>query len=99
MIRFKNVHGDVFVDDRKKDDRFMAHDGIVLDPMGDYLVVTTQSSSAEVHAAGKSTRLGPFSYLRVGANRFLEGKHNLIWIARETQAFLARIWALAGGRH
>ena len=99
MIRFTNVRGDVFVDDRKKDDRLMARDGLMLDPTGDYLVATTQSSSAEVHASGKSARLGPFAYLRVGGNRFLEGKHNLIWIARETQAFLARIWQLAGGRY
>jgi hypothetical protein len=99
MIRLMNVRGDVFVDDRKKDDRFMAHDGVMLDPMGDYLVVTTQSSSADVQTAGKSTRLDPFSYLRVGGNRFLQGKHNLIWIARETKMFLGRVWTLAGGRH
>jgi hypothetical protein len=98
VIRFTNVHGDVLVDDRKKDDRRMAHDGLTLDSTGDYLVVTTQQSSADVHAYGKMTRLGPFGYLRVGSNRLLEGKHNLVWIARETKAFLARIWTLAGGR-
>jgi hypothetical protein len=99
MIRFMNVQGDVLVDDRKKDDRFMAHDGLMLDLMGDYLVVTTQSSSADVQTPNKMTRLGPFSYLRVGGTRLLEGKHNILWIARETKAFLARIWALAGGRY
>jgi hypothetical protein len=99
MIRFANVQGDVLVDDRKKDDQFMAHDGLTLDPLGDYLVVTTQSSSADVHTPGKVTRLGPYSYLRVGGNRLVDGKHNLLWIARETKVFLARIWALAGGRH
>jgi hypothetical protein len=98
MIRFTNVHGDVLVDDRKKDDRVMAYDGLTLDPTGDYLVATTQSSSADVHALGKMARLGPFSFVRVGSNRFVEGKHNLMWIARETKSFLARIWALAGGR-
>jgi len=98
MIRFANVQGDVLVDDRRKDDQFMAHDGLMLDPIGDYLVVTTQSSSADVQTPGRTTRLGPYSYLRVGGNRLLDGKHNLIWIARETKAFLARIWALAGGR-
>jgi len=98
MIRFVNVQGDVLVDDRRKDDRFMAHDGLMLDPMGDYLVVTTQASSADVHAAGKMTRLGPYSYLRAGGNRLVNGKHNIVWIARDTKAFLARIWALAGGR-
>ena len=98
MIRLANVQGDVLVDDRRKDDRFMARDGLVLDPLGDYLVVTTQASRADVHTPAKMTHLGPFSYLRVGSNRLLEGKHNVIWIARETKAFLAKIWALAGGR-
>jgi|SRR3954469_25736020 hypothetical protein len=99
MIRFMNVQGDVLVDDRKKDDRFMARDGLMLDPAGDYLVVTTQASSADVHTPAKMTRLVPFSYLRIGGDRLLQGKHNVIWLARETKAFLARIWALAGGRY
>ena len=34
MIRFSNVHGEVFVDDRRKDDRVMARDGLALDPGG-----------------------------------------------------------------
>ena len=48
MIRFSNVHGDVFIDDRRRDDRLMARDGLALDPGGDYLVATTQTSSAAV---------------------------------------------------
>jgi hypothetical protein len=98
MIRFTNVHGDVLVDDRKKDDRVMAHDGLALDPSGDYLVATTQASSAEVHAYGKIIWLGKFSYLRVGGNRSLEGKHSEFWSAPQTKHFLAKLWALAGGR-
>jgi hypothetical protein len=43
MIRFSNVHGNVFIDDRRRDDRVMARDGLALDPGGDYLVATTQS--------------------------------------------------------
>jgi hypothetical protein len=98
MIRFTNVHGYVLVDDRKKDDRITARDGLALDPMGDYLVATTQTSSADVHAYGKIIPLAPFSYLRVGGTRVLEGKHNEFWVARNTKIFLAKLWALAGGR-
>jgi hypothetical protein len=98
MIRFTNVRGDVLVDDRRTDDRIMARDGLALDPGGDYLVATTQTSSAEVHAYGKLTRLGPFSFLRVGRNRLLEGKHGELWVARNTKLFLAKLWTLAGGR-
>jgi hypothetical protein len=98
MIRFNNVRGDVLVDDRRADDRIMARDGLTLKPDGDYLIATTQTSSADVQAAGKITRLGPFSYLRVGPNRFALGKHSEYWAARTTKAFLQRLWALAGGR-
>lgn len=98
MIRFTNVRGDVLVDDRRTDDRVMARDGLALNPAGDYLVVTTQHSSAEVHAFGKVTRLDPFSFLRVRANAAQQGKHAEYWSAPQTRAFLARIWQLAGGR-
>jgi hypothetical protein len=98
MIRFTNVYGDVLVDDRKKDDRVMARDGLTLDPNGDYLVATTQSSRADVNAKGKMLQLGPFSYLRLGGTRLLQGKHNEVWIARNTKFFLAKLWGLAGGR-
>ena len=98
MIRFSNVHGDVLVDDRKKDDRRMAYDGLLLDPGGDYLIATTQASSADVHAFGKTIRLERFSYLRVRAHASQGGKHNEIWSAPQTRYFLAKLWALAGGR-
>jgi hypothetical protein len=98
MIRLTNVQGDVLVDDRKKDDRMMARDGLTLDPAGDYLVATTQSSSADVQAYGKLIRLGTFSYLRVAGIRNVEGKHSEYWTAKTTRVFLARVWALAGGR-
>ena len=98
MIRFTNVQGDVLVDDKKRDDRIMARDGLTLDPTGEYLVATTQTSSADVHAYGKLTRLGSYSYLRVGADRSLQGKHSEFWTARNTRRFLAKLWALAGGR-
>lgn len=98
MIEFTNVRGDVLVDDRKKDDRVMAYDGLVLDPAGDYLIATTQSSSADVHTPGKATRLGPFSFLRLGGARSFEGKHGEYWTAKTTKVFLARVWAIAGGR-
>lgn len=98
MIRFTNVNGDVLVDDRRKDDRVMAYQGLALDAGGDYLVATTQASSAELLAFGKTVRLAPFSFARVGGNRVLEGKHDEIWIARNTKHFLAKLWALAGGR-
>src|SRR5580765_8284103 len=58
MIRFSNVHGEVFIDDRWRDDRLMARDGLALDPGGDYLVATTQSSSADVQAYGRTIQLG-----------------------------------------
>jgi hypothetical protein len=98
MIRFQNVRGEVLVDDRRTDDRIMARDGLALGPGGDYLIATTQSSSTDVHANGKITHLGPFSYLRVGGNRFLQGQHGEYWVARNTKMFLAKLWALAGGR-
>jgi hypothetical protein len=98
MILLTNVRGDVFIDDRKRDDRMMARDGLQLDSSSEYLVATTQTSSADVHALGKIFRLGPYSYLRVGANKSLEGRHKEFWIARNTKQFLAKIWSLAGGR-
>jgi hypothetical protein len=98
MIRFTNVRGDVLVDDRKKDDRVMAYDGLTLDAAGDYLIATTQSSSADVQTQGKVARLGPFSFLRLGVARRLEGKHGEYWTAKTTKVFLARVWAAAGGR-
>jgi hypothetical protein len=98
MIRFTNVRGDVFVDDRRTDDRIMARDGLMLGMGGDYLIATTQASSAEVTANGKTTRLEPFSYLRISMTRFLHGKHSEFWVARNTKAFLLRLWSLAGGR-
>jgi hypothetical protein len=98
MIRFNNVRGDVFVDDRRADDRIMARDGLVLKSGGDYLIATTQSSSAEVMTQGKITRLEPYSYLRVSPTKFLHGKHGEFWIAARTKAFLWKLWTLAGGR-
>lgn len=98
MIRFSNVQGDVLVDDRWKDDRRMARDGLTLHPGGDYLIATTQASSADVHAFGKMIRLERFSYLRLRANASQGGKHNEIWSAPQTKYFLAKLWALAGGR-
>jgi hypothetical protein len=98
MIRFSNVRGDVFVDDRRKDDRVMAYDGLALDPGGDYLVATTQVSSADVQAYGKNFRLAQFSFLRLNLIRILEGRHNELWWAPQTKLFLAKLWALAGGR-
>jgi len=98
MIRFQNVRGDVFVDDRRIDDRVMARDGLVLKPMGDYLIVTTQGSSADIQAIGKVTHLGPLAFLRIGPRRFLQGQHGEHWIPRNTKAFLAKAWRLAGGR-
>ncbi|HWJ00641.1 MAG TPA: hypothetical protein VNU96_16630 [Burkholderiales bacterium] len=98
MIRFSNVQGDVFVDDRRRDDRLMARDGLALDPGGDYLVATTQNSSADVEAYGRTIRLAPFSYARLNLIQVLEGRHNEFWWAPMTKAFLAKLWALAGGR-
>ena len=98
MIRFSNVRGDVFVDDRRKDDRVMAYDGLALDPRGDYLVATTQASSADVQAYGKTFRLTQYSFLRLNLSRVLEGRHNEFWWAPLTKLFLAKLWALAGGR-
>jgi hypothetical protein len=98
MIRFSNVHGDVFVDDRRKDDRVMAYDGLALDPGGDYLVATTQSSSAHVQAYGRTIRLERFSYARLNLSKLVEGRHNEFWWAPKTKLFLAKLWALAGGR-
>ena len=98
MIRFSNVRGDVFVDDRRKDDRLMARDGLALDPGGDYLVATTQSSSTDIQAYGRTIRLEHFSYARLNLTKVVEGRHNLFWWAPKTKTFLANIWALAGGR-
>ena len=98
MIRFSNVHGNVFIDDRRRDDRLMARDGLALDPGGDYLVATTQTSSADVEAYGKTIRLAPFSYARLSLIKMLEGRHNEYWWAPMTKVFLDKLWALAGGR-
>jgi hypothetical protein len=51
-----------------------------------------------VHAYGKSSRLGPFSFARVGRNQLVEGRHSEHWVAQNTKLFLAKLWALAGGR-
>lgn len=98
MIRFSNVYGEVFIDDHRRDDRLMARDGLALDPGGDYLVATTQSSSADVHAYGRTIRLDRFSYARLNLIKVLEGRHNEFWLAPMTKVFLAKLWALAGGR-
>jgi len=98
MIRFSNVQGEVFIDDRRRDDRLMARDGLALDPGGDYLVATTQSSSADVEAYGRTIQLGRFSYARLSLNKVLEGRHNEFWWAPLTKLFLAKLWTLAGGR-
>ena len=98
MIRFSNVQGDVFIDDRRRDDRLMARDGLSLDPAGDYLVATTQSSSADIQAYARTIRLERYSYARLSPSRILEGRHNEIWWAPMTKVFLAKLWALAGGR-
>jgi hypothetical protein len=98
MIRFSNVRGDVFVDDRRKDDRVMAYDGLALDAGGDYLVATTQTSSAQVLAYGKTFRLAQYSFLRLNPSQVREGTHNEFWWAPLTKLFLAKLWALAGGR-
>ena len=98
MIRFSNVQGEVFIDDRRRDDRLMARDGLALDPGGDYLVATTQSSSADVQAYGRTIRLERFSYARLSLSKVLEGKHNEFWWAPLTKTFLAKLWVLAGGR-
>ena len=98
MIRFSNVNGDVFIDDRMRDDRLMARNGLALDPGGDYLVATTQSSSADVEAYGRTIRLGRFSYARLRLSKVVEGRHNEFWWAPKTKIFLAKLWALAGGR-
>lgn len=98
MIRFTNVRGDVLVDDRVTDDRVMARDELILKPGGDYLVVTTQSSSADLLAFGRMHQLPPFSFIRLRNNDSRQGKHSEQWWAPQTKQFLARIWALAGGR-
>jgi hypothetical protein len=99
MIRFSNVRGEVFIDDRRRDDRIMARDGLTLDDGGDYLVATTQSSSADIQAYGRTIRLDRSSYARLRPpSKVLEGRHNEIWWAPITKIFLAKLWALAGGR-
>src|SRR4026207_817485 len=98
MIRFSNVQGEVFIDDRRRDDRLMARDGLALDPGGDYLVATTQSSSADVQAYGKTIRLERFSYARLSLSKVLEGRHQESWWAPRTKSFRSKLWALAGGR-
>ena len=47
MIRITTVLGDVLVDDRKTGRSQMAHSGMTLDAMGDYLIEIGRASCRE----------------------------------------------------
>jgi hypothetical protein len=94
MIRFLTVQGDVLVDDVKNRSSQMATSGLELDETGNYLIATTQNSSAQINANGKIISLGQSSFMRVGrrGDPWVESHHQT-W-QRDFKTFIGKLWSL-----
>jgi hypothetical protein len=95
MIRFLTVHGDVFVDDKRKGITQKATSGLELDETtGNYLIATTKNSSAQLYAGGKSFTLGQLSFMRIAPDgRTWWDRHWETW-GYDSKILLGRIWSL-----
>lgn len=97
MIRIVNIQGDVLIDDRKQGYIQMARPGMMLPDRGDCLVVTNNTSRAQINIDGKLIRLEPSSYLRLRPDgRTWWDKHGLA-PGGDARLWLGRIWAKMGG--
>jgi hypothetical protein len=93
MIRFVTVQGDVLVDDAKNQYSQMATSGLELDGTGNYLIATTQNSSAQIHVNGKTISLDRSSFLRIGRDRTWVSSHYFSW-QRDFRVFIGKIWSI-----
>jgi hypothetical protein len=91
------VQGDVLVDDIRKRYTQMATSGLELDETGNYLIATTQTSSAQIHVNGKIFSLGQSSFLRIGhSGRTWLDRHYESW-TRDARVFIGRLWYRIAG--
>ena len=97
MIRFLSVNGNVIVDDVKNRYSQMATSGLELDETGDYLIATTQTSSAQIHVGGGVISLGQSSFLRIGrGGKTWMDRHHESW-NRDIKLFVGRLWYRIAG--
>ena len=92
MIQITMVQGDVLVDDRKNCYMQMARNGMRLDAKGNYLIVTTASSRAQLMVNGQSIKLDPSSYMHIHGARTWWERHKEVW-AGNAKTILGRLWA------
>ena len=92
MIEITVIQGDVLVEDRMKGYSEMAWDGMTLDEGGNYLIVTTPTSRADVTIDGKVVNLPPSSFMRIRGDRSWWERHKEQW-SGDSKLFLGRLWA------
>ena len=100
MIRILSVQGDVLVDDKRRGYQQVAHNGMVLEAGGDYLVATNATSRASIDLGGSRViKLEPLSFLHVGpAGKPRWDRHGL-WPSGDVRLWLGRLWAKCGASH
>jgi hypothetical protein len=92
MIIFMKVDGQVLVEDKKKQTRQLATSGMqLLSDQGNYLIASTQSSSAELLVNGKTFFLKPSSFIRVRGDRSWWDRHSEMW-CHDLRLFSGRLW-------
>ncbi len=92
MIRIVVVRGDVLVDDASSHYSQMATAGLELPTSGNYLIATTQNSSATLLLNGKAFNLGPNSFMRVRGDLTWWARHQQYW-SRDVRLFVGQLWA------
>lgn len=93
MLKILAVHGDVLVDDASNHYSQPAQSGMVLNPCGNFLIVTSFASSARILVGGQVINLQASSFLRIRADRSWWDRHRERW-SKDTKRFLGRLWAL-----
>ena len=94
MIRFITVQGSVVVDDKRNGYTQMAVSGLELDEtIGNYLIATTTTSSAQIFAGGKIISVGQQSFLRIGRDGRTWLDRHYDTLAHGTKLFIGRLWA------
>jgi len=97
MIRFVAVQGDVLVDDTKNRYSQMATSGLELAETGNYLIATTQTSSAQIIVGRGVISLGQSSFLRIGPNgKTWMDRHYERW-TKDFKVFIGRLWYRIAG--
>lgn len=92
MIKFLEVHGEVLVEDVIGGYNQMAEAGLELSPLGNYLIATTETSSAKILIHGHPLDLQKSSFLRVHGDQVRKDRHTALW-GGNVKLFLGRIWA------